>query len=69
MHPDPGFLPNLPTRDDYVDFLEGYALPTVEDTEARRSSRKLVKTYLLETVGSHDQREAAEAFPGNVRPS
>lgn len=67
MNTDPGYLPRLSKREDYVDFLEGYALPTVEEAEARRASRKLVKTYLLETVGhGRPSRELINAFPSRV---
>jgi hypothetical protein len=67
MNSDPGYLPRLASRENYVDFLEGYVLPTVEEAEARRASRKLVKTYLLETVGHGPERNVTEAFPGNVQ--
>lgn len=56
MTTDPGYLPVLDSREEYVDFLEGYALPTHDEIEERRPTRKLVKTYMLETVGQgHDQ--------------
>jgi hypothetical protein len=68
MNTDPGYLPRLSKREDYVDFLEGYVLPTVDEAEARRASRKLVKTYLLETVGhGRPSRELINAFPSRVQ--
>lgn len=65
MTTDPGYLPVLDSREAYVDFLEGYALPAVQEIEERRPTRKLVKTYMLETVGQgHGQPEvdAVTAF-------
>lgn len=67
---DAGYLPKLSSRDDYVDFLEGYALPAVEELEEHQTTRKLVKTYMLETVGHQHggpTPEVAEAFPARVR--
>lgn len=52
MTTDSGYLPRLTRREDYIDFLEGYALPTVAELEEHSPTRKLVKTYMLETVGS-----------------
>lgn len=56
-----GYLPRFDTREHYVDFLEGYALPTVDELGAQVSgraapTRKLVKTYMLETVGQGTTR-------------
>ncbi len=68
MKTDIGFLPTLATRDDYIDFLEGYAFPTVEELEQQRATRKLVKTYMLETVGHGAvMPELSEIFRGRVR--
>ena len=68
MSTDPGYLPRLSTRDDYVDFFEGHAAPTVEELQEGRSSRKLVKTYMLETV-SHGSPSPVlpKAFPERIR--
>lgn len=71
MHLDSGFMPKLTSREDYVNFLEGYALPTVEEIEEHHATRKLVKTYMLETVGhrrgDHHEVNVADAFPERVR--
>lgn len=68
MSDQPGYLPELRSREEFVDFLEGYALPTVDELENRLSSRKLVKTYMLETVRHGGTVEAvADAFPPRVR--
>src|SRR5947208_15748035 len=65
---DTGYLPHLSSREDYIDYLEGYALPTVHDLEARRSTRKLVKTYMLETVRRGVSSPGlTDTFPRRVR--
>ncbi len=46
---DPGYLPRLETREAFVDHLEGYAEPTVSELRDGRLTRKLLKTYMLET--------------------
>ena len=51
MATEPGYLPVLQSRTEYVDYLEGYTQTTVDDLQARKLSRKLMKTYMLETVG------------------
>jgi hypothetical protein len=61
-------MPQLSTRENYIDFLEGYALPTVEELEERRLSRKLVKSYMLETVRHGESApQLSEAFSSRVR--
>lgn len=58
----------LNTRDDYVDWLEGYSLPTVDELRAQRSTRKPVKTYMLETVRNGSARqELANSFPSRIQ--
>lgn len=51
MATEPGYLPVLQSRADYVDYLEGHTQTTVDELQARKLSRKLLKTYMLETVG------------------
>ena len=68
MTTDTGYLPELGSRDDYVDWLEGYALPAVEELQEGRSSRKLVKTYMLETVGAATAMpELTSVVPNRIR--
>ncbi|MGH3442327.1 MAG: hypothetical protein ACRDUY_09865 [Nitriliruptorales bacterium] len=68
MSTDLGYLPELDSRDDYVDWLEGYGLPVVEELQEGRSTRKLVKTYMLETVGSTTAMPDLEAIvPDRIR--
>ncbi len=70
MATDLGYLPDLNSREEYVDFLEGYALPTVAELEEHRPTRKLVKTYMLETVGHRHGAPAVDllnAFPDRIR--
>jgi hypothetical protein len=64
--PEAGYLPLFGSRDDYVDFLEGYALPTVEQLE-QRASRRLVKAYMLETVADGARLPPlTKVFPARV---
>lgn len=49
MSVDPGYLPWLPSRDAYIEYFEGYS-GVVDAAKPARSSRKPVKTYMLETV-------------------
>jgi hypothetical protein len=43
------FLPVMPTRQDYFDFLDGHSIKTGEELYQRRLGRGLIKTYMLET--------------------
>lgn len=45
-----GVLPPLGSRQDYLDYLDGYAVDTVDDLLERRLPHGLVKSYMLETV-------------------
>ena len=42
-----GYLPRLDSREAFVDHLEGYTEPTVEELEDGKLNRKLLKTYML----------------------
>lgn len=50
MATDEGYLPRLDARADYVDYLEGYAEPAVAELRDGKLTRKLLKTYMLETA-------------------
>ena len=68
MAPDLGYLPRLSSRDDYVDYFEGFTLPTAEELQAQRSTRTLVKTYMLETVAHGVAAPALSSmFPDRIR--
>lgn len=56
-----GVLPRLETRRDYFDYLEGYAVDTVDDLLERRQSHGLVKSYMLETVRDGAARPSVPA--------
>ena len=67
MTDDPGYLPRLESRRQYVDYLEGHPLPGVADLDQPGADRKLVKTYMLETAGSaHRMPDLADCFAGRV---
>jgi len=64
---DLGYLPRLQSREEFVDHLEGFAFPTVSELE-RGKSRKLIKTYMLETARhAHATPELASLFPERVQ--
>ncbi len=44
-------LPRLRTRQEYFDYLDGWAVSTADELRERRTSRAVGKTYMLETVG------------------
>jgi hypothetical protein len=44
-------LPKLRSREEYFDWLDGYAVQTADEVRERRTTRSIGKTYMLETVG------------------
>jgi len=44
-------LPKLRSREEYFDYLDGYAVRTGDEIHERRTTRSVGKTYMLETVG------------------
>ncbi len=64
----PGYLPPLDSREEFVDHLEGYTEPTVEELEDGKLNRKLLKTYMLETARhSSATPEMDSLFPKHVQ--
>ena len=62
-----GYLPPLNSRDEFVDYLEGYTGPTDEELEDGKLNRKLLKTYMLETARhSSATPEIDSLFPEHV---
>ena len=45
-----GYLPLLHSREKYVDHLEGFTTPELEESGGGRPQRTLIKTYMLETA-------------------
>ncbi len=67
MATDMGYLPRLHSREDYVDHLEGFTLPTVDELQQGKLSRKLLKSYMLETARhDHAVPDLSTIFPDNV---
>lgn len=67
MTGDIGYLPRLASRREFVDYLEGHPVPAAADLEHPDATRKLVKTYMLETAGSHRQMpDLASRLDGRV---
>ncbi|WP_419554491.1 hypothetical protein [Candidatus Poriferisodalis sp.] len=68
MATDSGYLPRLQSREAFVDHLEGYTEPTVAELRDGRLTRKLLKTYMLETA-RHDHATPAltALFPPHVQ--
>jgi len=62
-----GYLPRLHSREEYVDHLEGFTLPTTDELKNGKPSRKLLKSYMLETARhDHEVPELASVFPDRV---
>ena len=61
-------MPRLQSREAFVDHLEGYTEPTVAELRDGRLTRKLLKTYMLETA-RHDHATPAltALFPPHVQ--
>lgn len=67
MTTDSGYMPQLDSRESYVDHLEGYTEPTVAELSDGKLTRKLLKTYMLETAGhDHDVPGIETLFPKHV---
>jgi hypothetical protein len=67
MTTDLGYLPRLASREDFVDYLEGFVPPTATEVEQGKPARKLVKTYMLETARhGHPIPGLADILPGQV---
>ena len=64
---DLGYLPRLESREHFVDYLEGIVPATAAEVKEAKSTRKLVKTYMLETA-RHSQAtpELADVFAKRV---
>ena len=64
---NPGYLPALATREDYVDLLEGHAAPSADGSAYFEPGRTLLKAYMLETArNGRTVRDLPEAFPEGV---
>lgn len=62
----PAYLPERPSREDYVALLEGH-LDTTDEETTFSNGRTLVKTYMLETVrNEHRHRSIRESFPKEI---
>ena len=67
MTTDLGYLPRLASREDFVDYLEGFVPPTAAEVEQGKPSRKLVKTFMLETArNGHATRDLDQVFPKHI---
>ena len=68
MATDSGYLPRLQSREAFVDHLEGYTEPTVAELRDGKLTRKLLKTYMLETARhDHATPELAALFPPHIQ--
>ena len=68
MATDLGYLPRLDSREAFVDHLEGYAEPTVSELRDGKLTRKLLKTYMLETARHPAATpDLASLFPPQVQ--
>ncbi|WP_419841129.1 hypothetical protein [Candidatus Poriferisodalis sp.] len=66
---EPGYLPQLQTREQYVDHLEGYAVHALDRCVDGKAPRKFVKTYMFETARhGHKIPDLASIFPEHVKP-
>lgn len=55
-------LPLLRTRREYFDYFDNWTVDTVDELRAHRTSRALVKAYLLETSSSDSGRDVKAAL-------
>lgn len=63
-----GYMPRLESREASVDHLEGCTEPAVAELRDGKLSRKLLKTYMLETARhDHDTPSLESLFPPRVR--
>lgn len=61
-------MPRLTSREAYIDHLEGFTQPTVNELEQGKLTRKPVKTYMLETAShDHELPELKTIFPDRIR--
>ena len=75
MTRDPGYLPRLESRKDFVDYLEGYPVSGAvaidqpgEMAQPGGKDRKLLKTYMLESASSRQRMpDLASRFAEHVR--
>ena len=68
MTTDLGYLPRLQSREEFVDYLEGFVPNTEAELEEAKPARKLIKTYMLETASrNHKTPELGSLFPENVQ--
>ena len=68
MTTDLGYLPRLQSREEFVDYLEGFVPKTEAELEEAKPTRKLIKTYMLETAGrNHMTPELASLFPNYIQ--
>lgn len=64
---NPGYLPALASREDYVGLLEGHAAPLADGSAYFEPGRTLVKSYMLETArNGRTLRDLPESFPKGV---
>ena len=64
---NPGYLPALATREEYVDLLEGHAAPLADGSAYFEPGRTLLKAYMLETARDGGTvRDLPEAFSEGV---
>jgi hypothetical protein len=62
------YLPPLRSRQEYFDFLNGYAVQRVEEIQAARIKKPLVKTFLLETLRDGPVETSAPKSPLSTGP-
>lgn len=68
MTTDLGYLPRLQSREEFVDYLEGFVPKSAIEIGEGKPVRKLIKTYMLETASrNHKTPELDRLFPKNVR--
>jgi hypothetical protein len=60
--PIKNLLPRLRNRREYFDYLDRWAVGTVDELQAQRTTRALVKGYLLETSRTNGARDAVQAL-------
>lgn len=49
------YLPSLPSRQAYLDYLDGYAVERADELRLAKTKRALVKSFLFETVAQDQQ--------------
>ncbi len=67
LPPDLGYLPRLQSREEFVDYLEGFVPKTEAELEEAKPARKLIKTYMLETASqNHITPDLVSLFPERI---